>query len=194
MTDETLHTVFCEVEAILNDRPISQNNSCLGDYPALTPNMLLSPAAQLRLPDYFMKKTSTQSAIEDVHNTLKMCSGSAGFTSMSKDFNRDQSGLESNHLWRRTTSCLLLTRTRLAVTGHLDESWNSTEATMATFDRLKFVFVEKNSFVQFLDCAFSNSTTDVTCLFLFIFFLVKFSFCKHLRGRCKIVQSVFFLK
>ena len=42
VTDETLHTVFCEVEAILNDRPISQNHSCLGDYPALTPNMLLT--------------------------------------------------------------------------------------------------------------------------------------------------------
>ena len=42
VSDETLHTILCEVEAILNDRPISQNHSSPDDFPALTPNMLLT--------------------------------------------------------------------------------------------------------------------------------------------------------
>ena len=55
VSDETLHTVLCEVEAILNDRPISQNYSSPDDFPALTPNMLLiftrRPATPLGLFD-----------------------------------------------------------------------------------------------------------------------------------------------
>ena len=152
---------FCEVEAILNDRPISQNHSSPDDFPALTPNMLLTftrrPATS---PGNFDEK--------DVYSKRWWRRAQHLSDVFWKRFNRDRSGLESNRRWRRTTSCLLLTRTRLAVTGQLDESWNSSEATMATFDQLKFVFVEKNSFVQFLDCAFSSSTTDVTCLFFLL--------------------------
>ena len=41
MNDETLNTVFCEVEKILNDRPITRVPSESGDLRALTPNDLL---------------------------------------------------------------------------------------------------------------------------------------------------------
>ena len=42
LTDEGLYTLLCEVEFVLNDRPISTNPSGLDDAPALTPNMLLT--------------------------------------------------------------------------------------------------------------------------------------------------------
>ena len=42
LSDEGLYTLLCEVECILNDRPISMNPTGLDDAPALTPNMLLT--------------------------------------------------------------------------------------------------------------------------------------------------------
>ena len=42
LTDENLYTLLCEVEFVLNDRPIWTNSSGLDDAPALTPNMLLT--------------------------------------------------------------------------------------------------------------------------------------------------------
>ena len=42
LTDEGIYTLLCEVEHILNDRPITSNANGLDDAPALTPNMLLT--------------------------------------------------------------------------------------------------------------------------------------------------------
>ena len=42
LTDEGIYTLLCEVEHILNDRPITSNATGLDDAPALTPNMLLT--------------------------------------------------------------------------------------------------------------------------------------------------------
>ena len=42
VTDETLVTLLCEVEAILNDRPITTNPDAVEEPLALTPNMLLT--------------------------------------------------------------------------------------------------------------------------------------------------------
>ena len=42
LTDEGIYTLLCEVENILNDRPITSNATGLDDAPALTPNMLLT--------------------------------------------------------------------------------------------------------------------------------------------------------
>ena len=41
LDDDGLHTVMCEVEAILNDRPITQLSDDPNDMEALTPNHLL---------------------------------------------------------------------------------------------------------------------------------------------------------
>ena len=41
LNDETLNTVFCEVEKILNDRPITRVSSDPNDFESLTPNHLL---------------------------------------------------------------------------------------------------------------------------------------------------------
>ena len=42
VTDEILCTLLCQVEAIMNDRPLTRNPDGLEDAPALTPNMLLT--------------------------------------------------------------------------------------------------------------------------------------------------------
>lgn len=49
LTDESLQTLFCEVEAILNSRPITKSSSDPNDLEALTPNhvLLLHPGQNL---------------------------------------------------------------------------------------------------------------------------------------------------
>ena len=40
-TEEALHTFICEVESILNNRPITPSSDDINDYEALTPNHIL---------------------------------------------------------------------------------------------------------------------------------------------------------
>lgn len=56
LDDETLHTVFCEVEAILNDRPITPSSDDPNDVEALTPNHLLQLKGKPVLPPGLFKK------------------------------------------------------------------------------------------------------------------------------------------
>lgn len=50
LDDDGLHTVFCEVEAILNDRPITKLSDDLNDLEPLTPNHLLLLKGKPALP------------------------------------------------------------------------------------------------------------------------------------------------
>jgi hypothetical protein len=49
LSDESLLTLFCEVEAILNSRPITNRSDDINDLEALTPNhiLLLRPGQDL---------------------------------------------------------------------------------------------------------------------------------------------------
>lgn len=57
LNDETFHTVLCEVEAILNDRPITKLSEDPNDLEALTPNHLLTMKAKPILPPGLFEKT-----------------------------------------------------------------------------------------------------------------------------------------
>ena len=50
LDDDGLHTVFCEVEAILNDRPITKLSEDANDLEPLTPNHLLLLRGKPALP------------------------------------------------------------------------------------------------------------------------------------------------
>ena len=54
--DETLQTLFCEVEAILNDRPITPSSNDPNDLEALTPNHLLLLKGKPILPPGLFSK------------------------------------------------------------------------------------------------------------------------------------------
>ena len=56
LDDEALSTVLCEVEAILNDRPITPSTDDPNDLEALTPNHLLQLKAQPLLPPGLFQK------------------------------------------------------------------------------------------------------------------------------------------
>ena len=56
LDEEGLHTVFCEVEAILNSRPITKASTDPNDLEALTPNHLLLLKGQPSLPPGLFEK------------------------------------------------------------------------------------------------------------------------------------------
>lgn len=56
LDDEALNTVLCEVEAILNDRPITSSTDDPNDLEALTPNHLLQRKANPMLPPGLFKR------------------------------------------------------------------------------------------------------------------------------------------
>lgn len=56
LNDEALNTVLCEVEAILNDRPITPSTDDPNDLEALTPNHLLQLKANPLLPPGLFKR------------------------------------------------------------------------------------------------------------------------------------------
>ena len=57
LSDEDLTTIFCEVESILNNRPITKVSSDPNDMTALTPNSLILYKAGVTLPPGLFKKT-----------------------------------------------------------------------------------------------------------------------------------------
>ena len=56
LNDENLHTILCEVEAILNDRPLTKVSDDVNDLEALTPNhILLLKGKPTLVPGLFQK-------------------------------------------------------------------------------------------------------------------------------------------
>ena len=57
LDDDGLHTLMCEIEMILNDRPITMNSDDPNDLEALTPNHLLLIKRMPNLPPGVFNKT-----------------------------------------------------------------------------------------------------------------------------------------
>ncbi len=57
MDDESFHTVLCEVESILNDRPITKISNDPNDLEAFTPNHLLIMKGKPALPPGLFEKS-----------------------------------------------------------------------------------------------------------------------------------------
>lgn len=56
LNDESLQTLMCEVEAVINDRPITTPSDDLNDFEALTPNHLLLLKRHPSLPPGLFEK------------------------------------------------------------------------------------------------------------------------------------------
>ncbi|MEL7342708.1 MAG: hypothetical protein AAGM67_19645, partial [Bacteroidota bacterium] len=61
LTDEALHTLFCEVEAIINGRPLTKISEDNNDVGVLTPNHILLHRPNSRFPPGIFKKADTYS-------------------------------------------------------------------------------------------------------------------------------------
>lgn len=71
LSDEEFHTGLCEVEAILNDGPITKLSGDPNDLEALTPNLLLTIKRKPALPPGLFEKTDLyiQRHRSTVHST-----------------------------------------------------------------------------------------------------------------------------
>ena len=108
LDEEGLHTVLCEVEAILNSRPITKSPTDPNDLEALTPNHLLLLKTHPSLPPGLSKggfvccsqmETSTVHVQFVLEKMDKRISASASGTSKV-----DQSQAQF-HAWRHHTHC-----------------------------------------------------------------------------------------
>ena len=59
LNDENLYTVMCEVESVLNSRPLTPMSSDISDFDALTPNNLLLFDAGVTLPPGIFHKSDS---------------------------------------------------------------------------------------------------------------------------------------
>ena len=84
LTDETLQTLFCEVEAVVNGRPITKVSSDVGDLEALTPNHLFLLKGKPSLPPTLTEETDQYSRKRwrQVQYSSLSCSGSVGHLNM----------------------------------------------------------------------------------------------------------------
>lgn len=57
LDDESFHTVLCEIESILNDRPITKISEDPNDFEALTPDHLLLMKGKPALPPSLFKES-----------------------------------------------------------------------------------------------------------------------------------------
>ena len=89
--DESVNTLFCEVEAILNGRPITSVSNDVNDLKVLTPNDLLLLRNENRLPPgILVKKTITSEG--DGGNIWPICSGIDGQGNIYLCYKREKSG------------------------------------------------------------------------------------------------------
>lgn len=75
LDDEGLHTVLCEAEAILNDRPITKVSEYPNDLEALTPNHLLTMKRKPILLVFLRTQISMQEEGGNKYNTLQIFFG-----------------------------------------------------------------------------------------------------------------------
>lgn len=95
LDDKTLQTALCEVEAIMNDRPITTASNDPNDLESLTPNHLL----QLNLSshqDFSRKETSTHEGDGGKYNILLTSSGRDGCENMYLSCNQEANGIEQS--------------------------------------------------------------------------------------------------
>ncbi len=79
LDDENFHTILCEAEAILNDRPITKLSDDPNDLEALTPNHILQLRSKPFLPPGLFQKVICISDVDgDKFNICLICFGKGG--------------------------------------------------------------------------------------------------------------------
>ena len=104
LDDEGLRTLMCEVEAIINGRPITKVSDDPRDAEPLTPNHLLLLRTGPKVPPGNFPNMITISTGYGVkYSTLQTYSGSDGFESISRHGSNDRNGTSSRGTLQLTT-------------------------------------------------------------------------------------------
>ena len=126
--EKELHfTLMCEVESIVNGRPITKVSDDPRDLEALTPNhlLLLHPGSSIP-PGRFSRNDNSSMRRWRQVQYLADFSGDVGSVSICLPCNRDRNGMSRKETWRSTILCWCLMRKHIAARGHLDVFSKST--------------------------------------------------------------------
>jgi hypothetical protein len=118
LDDELLQTVMCEVEQILNNRPLTPSSNDPHDITALTPNHLLTAC----LLDYLQQTTIMFDASGAKYNMSQTRSGRDGPKNIFRFFNKDRNGLNLYAISQSEILSSSLT-THLETYGAWDGTW-----------------------------------------------------------------------
>ena len=93
-TEEALHTFICEVESILNNRPITTTSDDINDYKALSPNhILLGHSSRNHAPGVFRDKEINYKKNGVQLKLQPTCFGVAGSRNTYQRWFRDGNGI-----------------------------------------------------------------------------------------------------
>lgn len=105
LDEKGLHTVLCEVEVILNSRPITKASTDPNDLEALTPNHLLFLRPHYHFhQDTFREKTYMLAAGGHKFSICQICSGKDGKKNIFPNCRNDKNGLTSDATSHQETS------------------------------------------------------------------------------------------
>ena len=109
---------MCEVESIVNGRPLTKVSDDPHDLEALTPNhlLLLNPGSSFP-PGRFSKEDNRSRRRWRQSNILPTCSGDVGFANTFHHYNRGRNGTKDVGMLRSEISCSAWTRKHHAVRG-----------------------------------------------------------------------------
>lgn len=135
LDDDVLHMMLCEVEAILNDRPITKLSDNPNDLELLTPNRILLMKSKPDLPprlfvkeDLYMKRRWRQAQYMD-------CFGKDGCRSTFPYFKNGKGGASPGEISCLEISWYWLILQLLRAPGSLAGFWRPSQIRMAWYAR-----------------------------------------------------------
>ncbi|CAC5418240.1 unnamed protein product [Mytilus coruscus] len=125
LDEENLQPLFCEVEAILNGRPITEVPNSVNDLKVLTPIDILLHRSGECAPQGILLNLTIMFVEGGVrYNIYQTCSGIDGLKNTYLYYNRELNETKRKEILKSVILFLLL-KTLREIHGHLDEFWKS---------------------------------------------------------------------
>ena len=107
LDDECLNTLMCEVESIVNGRPITKLSDDPRDSEPLTPNHLLLLQSNSKMPPGIFSKDNNEEGTNGGarFNIWQTYSGGIGYTNICRHCKSDRNGANKGETCQLTTSC-----------------------------------------------------------------------------------------
>ena len=122
LTDDTLHTIMVEIEAILNFRPLVPIVFDPEDSEPLTPNHLLLLRGIVPIPPFRTKRTVMLVVALHKSSSYQINSGGDGFANICPMCRNVKGGIKLTEIYSATTLYSSLTTPYLDASGVLEES------------------------------------------------------------------------
>ena len=141
LDDESLHTLLCEVESIINSRPLTVISSDVKDPPPLLPSQILTMKTSVSFHHLANSNTMTYTCADAgvESNTSAICFGHVGKKSTCLHCSSDPDGIRQNGTAKSTMLSSSKMKTNQEMTGQWASlrKWNQTVKVSSGVQSLK---------------------------------------------------------